>query len=138
VTNTYSVAYTFLGFFTPLQAAGTPSAPTVSGSFNLGKVLPLKWELDDANRTRVVDLSSLSLLQAVRNPACAGPPPSGAATLLLYSPTSGAAGNSTFRVSSSGTQYIFNWDTTSVAAGCYNLVAQMKDTNSYATIVQLN
>jgi len=137
VTNTYSVAYTFLGFFTPLQAAGTPSAPTVSGSFNLGKVLPLKWELDDASRTPVVDLSSLSLLQAVRNPACAGPPPSGAATVVLYSPTSGAAGNSTFRVSSSGTQYIFNWDTTSVSAGCYNLVAQMKDTRSYATVVQL-
>jgi hypothetical protein len=98
----------------------------------------LKWELDDANRTPVVDLSSLSLLQAIRNPACTGPPPpSGAATLLLYSPTSGAAGNSTFRVSSGGTQYIFNWDTTSVAAGCYNLVAQMKDTKSYATIVQL-
>jgi hypothetical protein len=137
VTNTYSVAYTFLGFFTPLAAAGTPSAPTVSGSFNLGKVLPLKWELDDANRTPVVDLSSLSLLQAIRNPACTGPPPSGAATLLLYNPTRGAAGNSTFRVSSSGTQYIFNWDTTSVSAGCYNLVVQMKDTKSYATIIQL-
>jgi hypothetical protein len=137
VTNTYTVAYSFLGFFTPLAAAGTPSAPTVSGSFNLGKVLPLKWELDDANGTPVVDLSSLSLLQAIRNPACAGPPPSGSATLLLYNPTSGAAGNSTFRVSSSGTQYIFNWDTSSVSAGCYNLVAQTKDTKSYATIVQL-
>jgi hypothetical protein len=97
----------------------------------------LKWELDDANRTPVVDLSSLFLLQAIRNPACTGPPPAGAATLLLYSPTSGAAGNSTFRVSSSGTQYIFNWDTTSAVAGCYNLVAQLKDTKSYATIIQL-
>jgi hypothetical protein len=131
------VAYKFLGFFTPLVAAGTPSAPTVSGSFNLGKVLPLKWELDDANGTPVVDLSSLSSLQAISNPACAGPPPPGAATFLLYNPTSGAAGNSTFRVSSSGTQYIFNWDTTSVPAGCYNLVAQIRDTKSYATIVQL-
>ena len=39
----------------------------------------------------------------------------------LYSPTSGAKGNSTFRISSSNNQFIFNWDTKPFTAGCYVL-----------------
>jgi hypothetical protein len=138
VTNMYTVAYTLLGFFTPLATVGSPAAPTDSGTFNLGKAIPVKWQLTDANGSPQVDLATLVNLQAISNPLCKGAPPPGATSILLYNPTSGATGGSTFRIDASGSQYIFNWDTSSVpATGCYNLVAQLNDTKAYATIVHL-
>jgi hypothetical protein len=37
----------------------------------------------------------------------------------LYSPTTGAKGNSTFRIGTN--QFVFNWDTKTTTAGCYVL-----------------
>jgi hypothetical protein len=48
--------------------------------------------------------------------------------IVLYLPTSGAAGNSTFRFSSN--QFVFNWDTSSAdpyGKGCFTLSVQLND-----------
>jgi hypothetical protein len=132
-TSTYNVVYKFLGFQTPLATAGTPTAPSFSGTFNAGKAIPIKWDLFTSSGIMITDLSAVPLITASPNANCAGPPTGPA--FLLYSPTLGATGGSTFRSSSSG--YIFNWDTSSVGTGCYNLVVTLKDTKSYATIVRL-
>jgi hypothetical protein len=56
---------------------------------------------------------------------------------VLYIPTNGATGGSTFRYDSSNNQYIFNWDTSSASRGCFNLVVDLADGSTYATIVKL-
>jgi hypothetical protein len=126
-TNPHLVIYNFNGFLSPLStAAGTFSNPTmVPGTTNRGSVVPLKWLLTDFSGNLISDLSSLTLLQAIPNSACAGPP--SGAPVVLYAPTSGAAGGSTFRYSS---QFIFNWDTSTTinsAAGCFTVVVQLND-----------
>ena len=49
-----------------------------------------------------------------------------AGTFVIYAPTTGATGGSTFRLSTSG--YIFNWDTSyvqSVGVGCFTIVLNL-------------
>jgi hypothetical protein len=136
LTVTVRAAYAFTGFLTPLGTAGTPSSPTSSGSQKYGSAIPIKWQLRDGSGALVSSLSSARLLEAWTNPACAGPPPAGSTRLVLYSPTNGATGGSTFRF---GTDtFIFNWDTSSgVAKGCYNVVLSLDDGTQKATIVKL-
>jgi hypothetical protein len=127
--------YLFTGFLSPLSTAGSYASPTYSGTFNLARGVPIKWQLQDANGNYINDLSTTSLLQAVQNVGCPGVP--GTQTIVLYSPTTGAKGGSTFR--SGNNQFIFNWDTSSgTATGCYTLLLQLADGTQKATIVQLN
>jgi hypothetical protein len=73
---------------------------------------------------------------AYPNKACSGPPPAGSVPIVLYMPTSGATGGSTFRFGSNA--FIFNWDTSSgVARGCFDLVLTLKDGTVKATLVTL-
>ena len=127
--------FTFIGFQPPLATAGTLSAPTYSGTANYGNAVPVKYQLLDYLGSNVTDLSTTILIQAVANSTCSGAP-DGAAT-LLYSPTTGAKGGSTFRSGSSG--FIFNWDTSVVpGTGCYTLVVQLSDGSApRATTIKL-
>ena len=106
---------------------------------NLGSAVPLKWQLRDASGAFVSRLGSTSLLTAVQDTACSGPAPAGAKTILLYSPTAGATGGSTFRYDTTNNQFIFNWDTSKGASrGCWELVLQLDDGSApRATIVKL-
>jgi hypothetical protein len=126
------VLYKFSGFFTPLGPAGT-----YSGSFNFGKAVPIKWRLTDNNNNLISSLSSLSFMSAVFNGAQVNGTcpinPIGSSE-VLYLPTNGATGNSTFRFSSP--QFIFNWDTTTadpLGRGCFTLVLQLNDGSSEMT-----
>jgi len=134
--HTVVAGYTFVGFQTPLATAGTLASPTNSGTSNLGHAIPIKWQLLDSSGRNVTLLSSTTSLKAVayQGGACSGQATGGAT--VLYLPTVGATGGSTFR--SSGSGFIFNWDTSSVGAGCYELVLQLDDGSSpRATTVRL-
>jgi hypothetical protein len=88
----------------------------------------MKWTLEDASGNFVGDLGTATWLRAYVNTSsqCKGAPATGASYTVLYSPTSGAKGNSTFRYGSD--QYNFNWDTGStVVKGCYTLALQLSD-----------
>jgi hypothetical protein len=130
--------YTFTGFLSPMATAGTVAAPSTSPSANYGSATPIKWTLKDFSGNVLTDLSTLQLLTAVAytGGACSGQA-TGTAT-VLYSPTTGAKGGSTFR--NSNGQYIFNWDTGVVAGpGCYELILQLNDGSApKATIEKLN
>jgi len=118
------VNYLFTGFFSPLVSAGTFSHPSNSGTGNLGHAIPIKWSLQDGAGNFLSNLNTTVLLEAIGNPSCSGAP-TGQAT-LLYSPTVGAKGGSTFRFSTN--QFVFNWDTsTGVTSGCYTIVLQLND-----------
>jgi hypothetical protein len=132
-----SPLYAFTGFLSPLAAAGTLASPSVSGSQNFGSAVPLKWQLRDASGALVSRLSSTTLVKAVLNTACKGPAPAGAKELILYSPTAGATGGSTFRFSTD--QFVFTWDTSKGATkGCWEIVLTLDDGSpARATIVPL-
>ncbi len=118
------VNYLFTGFFSPLVSAGTFSNPSNSGTGNLGHAIPIKWSLQDGAGNFLSNLNTTVLFEAISNPSCSGAP-TGQAT-LLYSPTVGAKGGSTFRFSTN--QFVFNWDTsTGVTSGCYTIVLQLND-----------
>lgn len=129
VTNVYFVNFVFSGFLSPLSATGTITAPSDSGSFNLGKVIPFKWQLTNAQGQFLGDLGTVKSIRAYFNGAgslCTGG--LSASFVQLWSPTGGAAGNSTFRFGSN--QFIFNWDTSSSAPagkGCYTVALELID-----------
>ena len=129
--------YVFSGFFSPLTTAGTPAAPTDSGTANFQRVVPTKWRLTDSNGNPVVSLTTLTSFMVIRNDSCVVGPASGAA-IQLYSPTTGAAGGTSFRSDSSG-GFIFNWDPTQTSTpGCFNIVVGLDDGSFHATFLRLN
>jgi hypothetical protein len=135
-----SVPCPFVGFLSPLSTAGTITAPTFSGTVNQGSAVPLKWEILEANGMPIGDLSTLQLMQACPTTGRLVPPPSSTIPpcVLLYSPTTGAKGNSTFRFSNP--QFIFNWDTKStigIVAGYFTVEVTLSDGSAVkATTIQ--
>jgi len=131
-----AVTYAFLGFLSPLGTAGTVAAPTFSGSVNRGSAVPLKWELLGSSGNVISDPGSLVSIVACPSSGPTATP--GAPCVLLYSPTTGAKGNSTFRFSSP--QFIFNWDTSSTigsVAGFFTVEVQLNDGSpAKATTIQ--
>jgi hypothetical protein len=129
--------YVFTGFYSPLATADPPNTNSYSGVFNLGKSVTAKWSLQDSTGNYVTNLNANTLyavgpftpqadgscrpsqVQVVAGCSVNNPPTCPPNATALYSPTTGAKGNSTFRFSSS--QFVFNWDTKTTTAGCYVL-----------------
>jgi len=131
--------YAFTGFLSPMQPAGTLAAPTFSGSANYGSGQPLKWRLQNASGQYITDLTTTTNLSAAPYApgVCTGQ--ATGTPVLLYSPTAGAKGGSTFRYDTNNNQFIFNWNTGYMAGpGCYELELQFNDGSAIkATIEQL-
>lgn len=148
--------YTFTGYYSPLAAAGDNSN---SGQFKQGKSVTAKWTLQDSQGNLVTNLNVNTLMAIGPVPlisgVCAVP---GQVPLFfnysllnsgqypypaapLYSPTTGAKGNSTFRFSTN--QFVFNWDTSTFSAysststGCYVLELDLDSGQVERTTLQL-
>jgi hypothetical protein len=136
---TVLVYYSFNGFLSPLTTAGSLANPSYSGVQNYGSGVPLKYQLKDSLGNYVTSLSSTTLIQAVAytSGSCSGQ--ATGSTLLLYNPTNGATGGSTFRYDSTNNQFIFNWATSSApGTGCYELELTLNDGSPVkATTVKL-
>ena len=126
LTNTYTVnsAYNFIGFLPPL------SSGAFSGVFRLGSTIPIKWQLLDANGTFISSLSVIASLK-IDSVTCQGESDS----TEPFDP--GSSGNTGLRYDSVANQYIFNWQTKGLAAGCYNIVLRLDDSTIHSTRVQL-
>jgi hypothetical protein len=135
----HQVFYKFTGYLSPLSAAGTDASPSNSGAQNFGSAVPLKFQLQNYSGTFFTSLSTVAVIKAVFNgTTCSGP--AAGPTLLLYLPTSGATGGSTFRFDTTNNQFIFNWDTSSVnnGKGCYSVQLTLNDGSpDKATYVKL-
>jgi hypothetical protein len=136
----YLIVYNFTGFQSPLQSAvmlnpinpATPPQPADSGSFTVGTAIPIAWQMQDANNVYISDLTTITSIVAIPNPACAGTVP-GPGTILYNASTGQAA----FSYDNVNNRFVFNWDTTGTAAGCYNLVVTTNDTAQWSTIVHV-
>ena len=130
--------YIFTGFYSPLVTADPPNTNSYSGAFNLSKSVTAKWTLQDSSGNLVTNLNAntlygigpfapqadgscrpLSQVNLVAGCSLTSPSSCPANATTLFSPTTGAKGNSTFRFSTN--QFVFNWDTKTTAAGCYVL-----------------
>ena len=128
----YLVAYNFTGFQGPLQAAGTPSAPSNSGSFGQGSQISFQWTLQDFNHAFIDNGAALTNISAIPSSACDGVPTGSA--IPLYAPP---VGTSAFSVNAATGVFTFTWDTTGVATSCYDVVVSLDDTTQHATIVNI-
>jgi hypothetical protein len=130
-TRVHSVLlpYTFTGFLSPLSPAGTLTAPSNSGSGNFSKGLPLKWQIKDSAGNFLSSLTTTQNLYAAYYGAVCGTGQATGATSVLYQPTTGATGGSTFRYDNSNNQFLFNWATSKLTtgAGCYEVILQLND-----------
>jgi hypothetical protein len=137
LTQTVLAFYTFTGFLSPMATAGTLTAPSFSGTANYGSATPIKWKLQDAAGNYLSNTSTTQLLTAVAytGGACSGQ--AMGQSFVLYEPTAGATGGSTFRYDTGNNQFIFNWDTSYVSGpGCYELELQLNDGSAIKATVE--
>jgi hypothetical protein len=132
-----TVVFKFTGYLSPLKTTGTLDAPTYSGAQNFGSAVPVKWTLQDASGAYLGDLATTTSLVAYpyTSKLC-GPAAVVSGPVVLYKPTQGATGGSTFRFGSN--TFIFNWDTSKGAAkGCFNVVLTLSDGTVKASAIKL-
>ncbi|MEK7546709.1 MAG: PxKF domain-containing protein [Patescibacteria group bacterium] len=98
-TLLFNVVYNFGGFLPPIKSDG-------SGIYKQGSVLPVKFQLTDANNNLVSNAT---------------------ASLLLNDNDSG----NQFRYDAENNQYIFNLDTSSLTSGTWQLRVQLDDGMMY-------
>jgi hypothetical protein len=103
----------------------------------LGSSVPVNWTLQNASGAYIADLSTVTEVDSYFNGSA---PPGGCVasptgtSLILYTPATGAKGNSNLRIVGSGFQ--FNWDTTvntSTGKGCYTVKISLKDGTTQTT-----
>jgi hypothetical protein len=104
---TIQVTYRFSGFLAPLH-------PNMA--YALGRTIPIKFQLADANGHLITSLGAVTSLQVAPVNASGSPG-------TPFNPT--AAGNTGLR--NDGSQYIFNWQTKGLAAGNYMILLSLSD-----------
>jgi hypothetical protein len=119
VSVSYTVQYAFSGFLPPMEQRS---------SFKAGSTIPVKWQLLNSTGSPITSLSAITSLQVGYNGACSGDP-DGAVV------DAGDAGYSGLRIA--GSQFIFNWQTKGLPAGCYNLMLKLDDTSTHSVLVTL-
>ncbi|MGI9102170.1 MAG: PxKF domain-containing protein [Terriglobales bacterium] len=120
----YSVSYMFGGFLAPLAPGAW------AGDFKLGSTIPVKWQLGNANGGFISSLSSVQSLQIAFSGDCGSYSESGAVD-------PGSSGTTGLRYDATGNQFVFNWQTRGLAAGCYSLVLKLDDGSVHSTAVNL-
>jgi hypothetical protein len=118
----YSVRYVFTGFLPPL------TGDFYSGLFKLGRTIPAKWILTDGKGATITALSAVASLRVAANADCLGD-----ADGTPFDPGS----SSQVGLRNDGTQYIFNWQTSGLAPGCYTFDVTLDDGTGKSTTVRL-
>jgi len=119
-TINYNVGYQFGGFQTPIKTDG-------SGIYNLGRTLPIKFNLADASGNSITSAVTRLIVTIVQNGIVG--------TIPIDLATSTNDTGNLFRVS--GNQYIYNFDTGQLTVGTWQIKAVLDDGNSYAALVSL-
>jgi hypothetical protein len=106
---TIQVSYHFSGFLAPLHANMT---------YALGRTIPIKFQLTDANGHFISSLGAIASLQIASVNANGG-------LGTPFNPT--AAGGTSLTYDTTAKQYVFNWQTKGLAAGNYMILLSLSD-----------
>jgi hypothetical protein len=109
----FDVQYVFSGFLPPVVADG-------SQVYKLGRTLPVKFQLQDANQVYISMATATLTLQQFSDDLPLGDP-------VVVESTSGADSGNMFRYDFGSQQYIFNLNTNSLSAGTWQLNVRMDD-----------
>ncbi len=120
-TLTFSVVYGFGGFLPPIKVDG-------SGLYNLGRTLPVKFQLTNAGGSAITSGSAQLFVAKIENDTI------GTDEIALG--TGGADSGNNFRVS--GNQYVFNLNTGTLSTGTWQLKAMLDDGTSHTVAVSLH
>jgi len=115
-TLTYRVGYNKTDFLPPIK-----EAPQLS-VFKSGRTVPAKFQLTDANGSCVSSAVANFKYQFLSDTA--------EGELVEGISTSAATTDSLFRYDPADCQYIFNWDTSGILPGKYNIYAILDDSTS--------
>jgi hypothetical protein len=108
------VAYVFGGFAPPLEGGSAVKS---------GSTVPIKFQIRDWNGALV---SSTSVISSIQLAGC-GEAGGGQ--------DAAASGGTALRFDPSDSQFVFNWKTAGLAAGCYSLAVNTVDTLRHAATV---
>ncbi|MDP2598972.1 MAG: PxKF domain-containing protein [Candidatus Liptonbacteria bacterium] len=109
----YKVTYNFGGFLPPIKSGS-------DGTYNLGRTLPVKFQLTDANGAFVSTAVARFVVASVKNSVAVTAP---AVDLFRYD----AAEN----------QYVYNLDTAKLATGIWQIKVLLDDGSSYTALISL-
>lgn len=109
----FEVQYVFSGFLPPVVADG-------SQVYKLGRTLPVKFQLQDADKVYVSTATARLTLQQFSDDLPIGDP-------VVVESMSGADTGNMFRYDSDNQQYIFNLNTNSLSAGAWQLLVRLDD-----------
>jgi len=115
------VAYAFSGFGPPLG-----NGVAVKG----GSTVPVKFQVRDWNGNIVTSTSVITDIQLARNASRSGDP---TGEWEDAAPT----GDTILRFDSVSNQFIFNWKTTGLSAGCYTFAVITADTLAHTAMVTI-
>ena len=107
VSQGFNIYYNFSGFASPVGQGR---------SFGIGRTIPIKFQLKDYSGNLITNLASSLVLSAVAVNAD-GSAIAGAAPFVLT-----PAGSSALRWDSVADQYVFDWKTTGLTAGYYDIL----------------
>jgi hypothetical protein len=120
-TTTFAVTYNFLGFLPPVPNNGT-------GLFKLGRTLPVKFQLGDANGALVSTAAAQLTVQQLSGATLLGTP------IDATAPGNADAGD-LFRFD--GTEYIYNLNTSSLSTGTWQLQVRLNDGTVHGVAIGL-
>jgi hypothetical protein len=103
-----TVAYNFLGFYSPY------SPPSAGVAYKINSAIPLQWQYADVNKNVVASPNANPQVFIAGPYACGG---TDTATEVLAL-SSGASG---YQYSTLNNEWQFNWKTTGLQPGCYNI-----------------
>ncbi len=118
----YNVKYHFGGFLPPVLANG-------SGVYNLGRTLPVKFQLTDANGNFISTAVARLVVTNIQNGITGSTP-------ITITVSTANTGN-LFRYDSSDNQYIYNFNTKQLTSGIWQIKVVLDDGNSYTVLVSL-
>jgi hypothetical protein len=122
-TITYDIIYNFSGFLSPIKTDGT-------GIYKLGRTLPTKFQLKDANGTFISN-SVAQLFVAKISDGITG-------TDEIPFSTSNADMGNIFRYDAENNQYIYNLATNNLSVGSWQLKVILDDNRFYTVMISIN
>jgi hypothetical protein len=115
VSREYTVRYQMVGFLAPVDNLPTVNAATA------GKVIPVKWQLQDSSGVFVDSLTSFKSLGSVAVACTPGVPVDDIEEVV-------ATGGTALRYDTAANQFVYNWSTTSKwKSSCRKLVLELSD-----------
>lgn len=120
VSAAFDVHFVFSGFSEPLLSGN------FGGSFEAGRTIPLKWQLQNNSGAFITTGTAISTLQVAPNATCAvggaGAP---------FSPASSPG------LHVEGHRYGFEWQSQGLQPGCYSILLSLDDGTVQTSIVRL-